>query len=174
MQFTGAFDTVDHQILLEHVKHTFGVAVCMLDMVSSYKSGHTVRLLQWCHILCHSCTVWSAQGSSLFLLYAADAIMLVEWSWLTALAHVQWLTDVQHSAELMTYLADVINWVVAWISSNWLCLKTEVIWLCFSCWPTDPAGDHLVLHVSGTPYSQLIVFMTVELLLTKISQWSRT
>ena len=141
LDLSAAFDTVDHEILLQRLDTTFGLRGSVLDWFRSYLSDRSQ------YVRCGPCrsatsrlTCGVPQGSVLgpilFIMYTADLIALVEKHDLSAHLYAD---DTQlygwcHpgavdglSTSVSTCLADVSGWMRA----NRLCLnpdKTEVLW----------------------------------------------
>ena len=81
LDLSAAFDTVDHQILVERLRRTYGLSARALDWISSYLPGRT-QFVRYNGETSHVMPVTSGvpQGSVLglvyFILYAADVINL--------------------------------------------------------------------------------------------------
>ena len=83
LDLSAAFDTVDHQILVERQRRTYGLSSRALDWISSYLSGRT-QFVRYNGETSQVMPVTSGipqgtvLGPVLFILYAADVIKLVE------------------------------------------------------------------------------------------------
>jgi len=137
-----AFDSVDHQILIERLQRTFGVRGRALDWLSSYLSGRT-QFVRYSGATSSVASVSrcvpqgsvSVLGPVLFIMYVADVIKLVEDHELTPHAYADDLQIYGHStpaqsSELTSCIEECINQVQAWMASNRLRLnhtKTEFI-----------------------------------------------
>jgi len=138
LDLSAAFDTVDHQILVERLRRTYGLSSRALDWISSYLSGRT-QFVRYNGETSQVMPVTSGvpQGSVLgpvhFILYAPDVIKLVEDAGFSVHAYTDDLqiyghADPPQSTELM---ADTVTSVDTWMASNRLRLnqaKTDVIW----------------------------------------------
>ena len=162
LDLSAAFDTVDHDILLQRLKLSFGVQGAAHSWFKSYLTGRTqvvrrgVLRSSVCRLLC-GVPQGSVLGPILFVLYTADILSLVEDGGL--LPHM-YADDTQvygscpptAAKELSQKLSDCVNAVASWMTSNRLQLnanKTEVLWCATGRrqyqLPTDP------LPVAGAP-----------------------
>ena len=139
LDLSAAFDTVDHQILVERLRRTFGVDGSSLDWVISYLTGRTQFNGQTSGVTSVSCGVpqGSVLGPTLFVLYASDVISHIAACGVSMHAYADDLqvygyTDATQSARLLTQMADCIARVEVWMTRNRHRLnssKTELIWL---------------------------------------------
>ena len=146
LNLSAAFDTVDHDILLQRLQASFGVVSVACDRFWSYLTG---RVQFVCQGSSKSTTVvlrfgvprGSVLRPLLFILYTANLITLIEGFGFWPHAYTD-DTQVQGSClpdsadqlqlNLSACLADVSDWMHA----NWLQLntsKTEIVWCTTSC-----------------------------------------
>lgn len=142
LDLSAAFDTVDHQILIQRLRRTFGIAERALDWITSYLTGRTqyVRFNgSTSDVTVVSCGVpqGSVLGPELFVLYTTDVIQLIKDTGLDVHAYADDLQVYGHvpptqAADLTVAMAACIESVSMWMANNRLCLnpsKTELIWL---------------------------------------------
>jgi len=134
LDLSAAFDTVDHQILVERLRRTYGLSSRALDWISSYLSGRT-QFVRYNGETSHVMPVTSGvpQGSVLcpvlFILYAADVIKLVEDAVFSVHAYADDLqiyghADPPQSTELMVDISGVAR-ILCQGAQVWHCKKTE-------------------------------------------------
>ena len=142
LDLSTAFDTVDHQILLNRLKHNFGITGRVIEWIQSYLTGCT-QFVRFNGTTSRTMTVTSGvpQGSVLgpilFIAYSAEVISIVELHGLRAHAFVDDLQVYDHVAQedassLVVRMVSCIEHVNAWMTSNRLRFnpsKTELIWL---------------------------------------------
>ncbi len=142
LDLSAAFDTVDHEILLQRLERTFGVSGRVLNWLASYLSGrdYFVRLGTDCSAV-RQLTSGVPQGSVLgplfFILYTVDLIKLIRSQNLQPHLYAD---DTQlygscrpgDTSSLADRVASCVDLVASWMRSNRLCLnsdKTEVLWI---------------------------------------------
>ena len=142
LDLSAAFDTVDHQILLGRLRHSFGISGTVLDWIASYLTGRT-QFVRFNGQSSKTVPVTSGvpQGSVLgpilFLIYTAEVVLVVRKHGFNVHAYaddlqIYDLTASSGMAGLLQRMPVCIEDVSTWMSSNRLCLnpsKTELIWL---------------------------------------------
>ena len=142
LDLSAAFDTVDHQILLNRLEHDYGITGRVIDWIQSYLTGRT-QFVRFNGATSRTMTVTSGvpQGSVLgpilFIAYSAEVINIVELHGLRAHAFADDLQVYGHVAQddassLVVRMVSCIEHVKTWMTSNRLRLnpsKTEHIWL---------------------------------------------
>ena len=142
LDLSAAFDTVDHQILLNWLKHDYGITGRVIDWIQSYLTGRT-QFVRFNGATSRTMTVTSGvpQGSVLgpilFIAYSAKVINIVELHGIRAHAFADDLQVYGHVAQddassLVIRMVSCIEHVKTWMTSNHLRLnpsKTELIWL---------------------------------------------
>ena len=142
LDLSAAFDCVDHRILSERLRQSYGIRDRALDWFVSYLSGRSQQVRfngQTSASVFLTCGVpqGSVLGPILFLLYTADAIAIIRKHGLHAHAYADDLQLYDHSepgsaALLIPRLSACVMEIEQWMSSNRLRLnpsKTELIWL---------------------------------------------
>ena len=141
LDLTAVFHTVDHAILIERLRLTFGMVDSALHWMTSYLTGRTqyVRYREvstTTHVYC-GVPQGSVLGPVLFPLYVADVIELVKECDLIPHVFADDLQICGHSVsadtqEQVTRMTTCIERVHYWMASNHLRLnpnKTDLIWL---------------------------------------------
>ena len=142
LNLSAAFDTVDHQILLNRLRHDIGITGRVIEWIQSYLTGRT-QFVRFNGATSRTMTITSGvpQGSVLgpilFIAYSAEVISIVELHGLRAHVFADDLQVYGHVAQddassLVVRMVSCIEHVNAWMSSNRLRLKpskTELIWL---------------------------------------------
>ena len=141
LDLSAAFDTVDHEVLLQRLRLTFGIDNVAHRWFQSYLSGrhqHVRRGSTRSSIVQLVCAVpqGSVLGPVLFVLYTADLISLIESHGLTPHLYAD-DTQIYGSClpaavnMLSSQISGCTSDVAAWMKSNRLQLnsdKTEVLW----------------------------------------------
>ena len=158
LDLSAAFDTVDHNILMERLRRTFGIDGAALQWFRSYLSGRTQSVCRGgasSPPVDLSCGVpqGSVLGPILFVLYTADLPSVVQRHDLSPHLYAD-DTQVYGSCRpadvdsLLVRLSGCVNDVASWMGSNRLQLnagKTELVW-CHSarrqCQPSPLALAH--------------------------------
>jgi len=141
LDLSAAFDTVDHTILIQRLRTSFGLNDAVLSWFRSYLDQRRQHV---CHrgeqsalsIVLFGVPQGSVLGPLLFVMYTADFVNIVERQRLSA--H-QYADDIQvysrcrsnHSTSLCHDLGGCIEHVASWMGTNRLQLnaaKTEFIW----------------------------------------------
>lgn len=145
LDMSAAFDTVDHHILLQRLRLSYGVSGKVLQWITSYldRRHEIVRrgsLRSDIHIVTSGVPQGSVLGPLLFIIYTAELIALIEKHHLTPHLYAD---DTQlygscpasQAASLIKKLSSCLEEVASWLGSNRLQLntsKTEFIWFATS------------------------------------------
>jgi hypothetical protein len=136
LDLTAAFDTVDHGILLQRLRITFGIDDAALKWFRSYLLGRTQRV---CRGVTRSSIVQlvcglpqgSVLGPILFILYTADLIALIERLGLTPHLYADDIQIYGACSPSGTEISNCAVDVAAWLRFNRLQMndaKTEFMW----------------------------------------------
>jgi len=142
LDLSAAFDTVDHDILIKRLQHTYGLRDNVLLWFHSYLADRSQSV--WYNgQMSSSVTIrfsvpqGSVLGPNLFVLYAAAAIAIARSFGFSVHDYADDLQLYDHAnpdacESVVTRLSACVKAVSAWIASNRLRLnptKTELIWL---------------------------------------------
>lgn len=141
LDLSAAFDTVDHEILLQRLNITYGLTGTVLHWFETYLVGRRqyVRFgsssSSPTFIVC-GVPQGSVLGPILFLLYVADVLSLIEGHGLHPHLYaddtqIYGFCPPSASSELQSRISECIDDVAAWMRSNRLQLntsKSEVLW----------------------------------------------
>lgn len=131
LDHSKAFDTVDHNLLIEKLKHFFGFSNTSAKLILSYLSNRSQSVLVndvWSDSLpiLRGVPQGSILGPLLFSLYANDLPMKLSNCKIHLYADDVQLTlssPVQNTAVGISYLNDDLNKIFLWASANGLCLN---------------------------------------------------
>ena len=140
LDLSAAFDTVDHRILLDRLRHDYGVGV--IQWIESYLTGRS-QFVRFNGVTSKTVPVASGvpQGSVLgpilFISYSAEVVAITQHQGFKVHAFADDLqiygsTAQNGAADLMARMSICVECVASWMSSNRLRLnpsKTELIWL---------------------------------------------
>ena len=165
LDLSAAFDTVDHQILVNRLHFSYGFGDVVLEWFRSYLTdrSHCIRsggvLSTPTSVLC-GVPQGSVLGPLLFLLYSADVLHIATKHRFSVHSYADDLQIYDHSppascSDLVPRMSACISEIGTWMASNRLQLnpsKTEVIWLgspgrLSFC----PKGDLVIAGVSVRP-----------------------
>ena len=149
LDLSAAFDTVDHHILLERLRRSYGITDSAYNWLASYLTGRTQcvrRHATSSRSTTLSCGVpqGSVLGPLLFVLYAAQLQTLIEQHGLTPHLYAD-DTQIYGSCRpsdigaLASRLVNCVSDVASWMCSNRLQLnidKTDLLWC------TTPRRQH--------------------------------
>ena len=142
LDLSAAFDTVDHRILLDRLKHDYGVRGLVIQWIESYLTGRS-QFVRFNGVTSKTVPVTSGVpqgfvlGPILFISYSAEVVAIVQYQGFKVHAfaddlQIYGLTAQNGAADLMARMSICIECVASWMSSNRLGLnpsKTELIWL---------------------------------------------
>ena len=164
LDLSAAFDTVDHQILLERLVNQYGFKDTVIDWFRSYLTDRSQTVYYNGEASTEtsvSCGIpqGSVLGPALFILYSADAIAIAEKHGFCAHAYADDLqiydhTDSTTALSLVPRLSACVIEINEWMASNRLRLnptKTELIWL---------ASARRLVHCSYDPLEIAGVWIT--------------
>jgi hypothetical protein len=165
LDLSAAFDTVDHGILLERLRHTYGLRGPVVDWFQSYLSDRTQSVSYNGQVSAVVITRFgvpqgSVLGPNLFVLYSAEAIAIAKKHGFDAHAYADDLQlydhcDPSECASLVLRLSACVQEVKEWMASSRLRLnstKTELIWLGAARYiRSSPVGPQLIAGVLITP-----------------------
>jgi len=141
LDMSAAFDTVDHDILLDRLNKSFGISGTVLSWVESFVTGGT----QAVHVGEDQSTTSAVVGGVpqgrvlgllLFLLYTADVLKIIQQNGLSGQSYaddtsIYLHTDASQCTVQIKYIMVGIDDINKWITSNSLKLntdKTQFIW----------------------------------------------
>ena len=130
LDMSAAFNTVDHQILLQRLNTSFGISSTVLEWFTSYLSDRQQRVQHSGHtstttMLTYGVPQGSVLGPILFILYTADITKIIEKH---ELLHHLYADDSQiygfcqqsfvDNARLSNKLTNCIGEVASWMKLN--------------------------------------------------------
>ena len=142
LDVSAAFDSVDHDILLERLRRSFGVLGTALSWLESFIRGRTQsvaiggRRSGW-RAIRFGVPQGSVLGPLLYVLFTAEIPQIIRSSGLSAHQYADNVQAYVHcraagSVDAMDRLQVVLDDLHRWMQSNWLKLnpdKTQLIWL---------------------------------------------
>lgn len=147
---SAAFDTVDHDILIQRLRTSYGLSGMVLHWFQSYLAGRrqyvrTGSSASFPTLILCGVPQRSVLGPILFLLYTADLIPLIQSHGLCP--RNLYADDTQiygfcrpaASLELQNNITSCVDDVASWMRSNRLQLnaaKTEILWSATGNWTT--------------------------------------
>ena len=142
LDLSAAFDTVDHCILFERLKHSYGFGDAVLGWFKSYLTDRS-QCICYNDATSETTTILygvpqgSVLGPVLFLLYSADVIRIATKHGFYAHSYADDLQIYDHTLQtscvsLVTRMSTCVTEINSWMASNRLKLnpsKTELLWL---------------------------------------------
>ena len=141
LDLSAAFDTIDHDILIERLRHRFGFEGPVLDWVRSFMDGRTQRIsiggsmVSNAHVLKFGVPQGAVLGPSLFSLYVSPIEDIIIRHGLQTVIFADdtqlYITCDSPTSSLTTSIEACVDEIRHWMRANLLALndsKTEVIW----------------------------------------------
>jgi len=161
LDMSAAFDTVDHDILVDRLYHSFGLRDKALSWIVSFISGHTQKVRvggQYSTSSAVYCGVpqGSVLGPILFLLYTADVPVIAGRQGVGVYSYADdnqlfFHTRAKNSAATFTRLQICIDDVGEWMSANRLKLNTgKTQFTCLSTRQQLAKVDATTLSANGS------------------------
>ena len=135
LDMSAAFDTVDHDILIQRLHHSFGLRDEVLSWIRSFITGRTQRVRAGGTYSAYSAVYYgvpqgSVLGPILFLLYTADVLVIAARHDVGVHSYADDTqlyihTSPDNSKATFIRLTSCINEIGHWMSSNRLKLNTD-------------------------------------------------
>ena len=142
LDLSAAFDTVDHEILLHRLRHSFGISEKVLAWITSFLNGRTQQveyhgIKSAMGVLVSGVPQGSVLGPLLFSLYTTDLFTIIKDCGMNAHCYADDTqtyisTPAKNAASARKIFVDCVACVEQWMNSNRLKLnadKTQIIWL---------------------------------------------
>jgi hypothetical protein len=142
LDLSAAFDTVDHEILIQRLKTTFGIDGLALQWLNSYLTDRvqTVRVSGKCSGMSevpHGIPQGSVLGPLLFILYSSPVADIISKHGLMSHSYaddtqIYFYCKPDQISDLANKFGECTLELEAWMASNRLklnCDKTEILWL---------------------------------------------
>jgi hypothetical protein len=169
LDLSAAFDTVDHNILINRLRHTYGLREDVLQWFRSYLTDRSQSVCyngQMSAAVTLLCSVpqGSVLGPALFILYAAPVFAIARSFGFSVHGYADDLQLYDHvdpdaCEPVVTRLSACVEAILTWMASSLLRLnptKTELIWLGASRYVRQcPTGPLLVAGTPITPSTQV-------------------